>query len=142
MGEPLFQVIFLYFLFFLIVRKLFSLIQKRIKGKILMIIYIIILLSPSLLYVPIEVNTYLYGYQFKNIQIENGYDIPTIYYKIFSISDNEAKLFYVQGENGEHRVGNFFTFVKENGTWKYHGRGSTVWSKFGSASEFTIPPYF
>lgn len=142
MGEPIVQVIFIYFLFFWIVTMPFLFVRKRFKRNIILIIYICILLSPSLFYVPIEINTYLYGKEFKDVQIDNGWNLPIIYYKVFSINDNEAKIFCIEGENGKHQIGTMYTFVKKDGKWAYSSC-SAIWTDLGgSASETTFPPYF
>ena len=142
MGEPILQVIFIYSLFFWIVTIPFLFVKKRFKRRIILIVYISILLSPSLFYIPIEINTYLHGYEFKDIQIDNEWNLPTIYYKIFSINDNEAKIFYVEGENGKHQIGKMYTFIKKDGKWTYCN-WSPIWTNLGgSASETTFPPYF
>lgn len=132
----------IYSIFFAVVTKLFSLVRKRIKRKIITILYIIILLSPSVFYIPIEINTYLHGYEFSDVDIETGFNLPTVYYKVFSYSDTEAKLFYVEGENGKHQVGKYYTFTKENGVWIMQGWGCFWTDLGGSASETTFPPYF
>ena len=136
------QVIFIYSIFFAIVTKLFSLVRKRIKRKIIAVLYIIILLSPSFWYVPIEINTYLHGYEFSDVDIETGFNLPTVYYKVFSYTDTEAKLYYVEGKNGKHQVGKYYTFIKHDGVWARQSWGC-VWTDLGgSASETTFPPYF
>ena len=143
MEEALFHVVIRYILFIGIVSTLFWLIRKVFKNRIVMISYIFVVLSPLLLYIPVEVNTFLYGKEFRAVEIDTGLNPPVVYYKVFSINKNEAELFFVEGENGYHGVGNFYYFVKENGKWKFNRWGRTMWTNYGgSASEFTVPPYF
>ncbi|WP_010248570.1 hypothetical protein [Acetivibrio cellulolyticus] len=143
MGEPLVQVVLLYILFIVLITILFGLLRKVFKNRIVIFCYVFILISPFLLYIPVEVNTFLYGKEFKDVEIDTGLNYPVVYYKVFSISKNEAELFFVEGENGYHEVGNFYYFVKENGKWKFNRWGRTMWTNYGgSASEFTVPPYF
>jgi hypothetical protein len=143
MQEALFNVFAIYLFFTGITTTLFWLISRVYKNKMVMLLYIIILVSPFFLYIPIELKTYLYGKDFKNVQVETGFQQQIVYYKVFSINEKEAKLFYVEGENGNHNIGNFYYFVKENGKWKFHRWGQTIWTNLGgSASEFIVPPYF
>ena len=143
MQEALFLVFVIYLFFVGIVTILFWLIRKVFKNKIIIFLYITVLASPIFLYIPVELNTYLYGQDFKDIEIDIGFNSPIIYYKVFFINDREAKLFYVEGENGNHNIGNFYHFVKENGKWKFQRWERTMWTNLGgSASEFTVPPYF
>jgi hypothetical protein len=141
MQEALLQIIVIYIFFIGIISTLFWLIRKWFKNKIIMVLYILILVSPLFLYIPIELKTYLYGKDFKYVEIHTGFNRPVIYYRVFFINDKEAKLFYVEGENGKHELGRYYDFVKENGKWKFQRGGRTMWTNLGgSASEFTVPP--
>lgn len=137
------QVAVIYLLFICVVSILFWVIRKFIRNKLITVLFSLILISPFSLYIPIEVNTYLHGKEFKNVKIETMCSGKVIYHKIFSINNKKAKLFFVQGKNGQHEAGNFYYFVKKNGKWKFDSWGQTMWVKSGgSASEFTLPPYF
>jgi hypothetical protein len=139
----LFQVFALYLVFVGTVTTLFWLIKKVYKNKIIILLYTLVMVSPFLLYLPVELNTYLYGKDFKSVELNTGFNSSIVYYKVFSINDKEAKLFYVEGKNGSHDMGNFYRFAKENGKWKYYKWERTMWTNLGgSASEFTVPPYF
>lgn len=143
MSEPLFHVSIIYLLFVGIITVLFRLIRKAFSNKIILLLYIFVLISPLFLYIPVELNTYLYGNEFKNVEIDTGFEQSTIYYKVFSIDAKEAKLFYVEGENGKRSFGTFYYFEKENGKWEFKEWGELMWTNLGgSASEFTVPPYF
>lgn len=143
MQEPLGQIVIFYYLFFMVVTIIFWMVRKVSKSKLFVFIYIVLLISPSFLYIPVEIDTFLYGKEFKNVEINTGWNLPVIYYKVFYINDKEAKLFYVEGENGRHDIGNFYHFVKVDGKWKFHKWGRTMWSNLGgNASEVTFPPYF
>jgi hypothetical protein len=133
----------MYIFFIGIVTILFWLLRKVIKNRIVILCYVFVLISPFLLYIPVEVNTFLYGKEFNDVEIDTGFNLPVVYYKVFSVNKNEAKLFFVEGENGDHGVGNFYYFVNENGKWKFNEWGRSMWTNYGgSASEFTVPPYF
>ena len=143
MQEALVQVLALYLLFIGAITTLFWLIGKDYKNRIITFLYILVLVSPILLYTPIELNTYIYGKDFKDVKVNTGFNQPVVYYKVFFINDKEAKLFYVEGENRHHEMGNFYDFVKENGNWKFDRWERTMWTNLGgSASKFTMPPYF
>jgi len=143
MGEPLVQLTFLYMIFLAIVIACGKIIEKYIKKKLRKIVYTLVLISPILLYIPTEINTLLYGNEFKGVKIETGFNLPVIYYKVLSIDSNKAELFYVEGENGSHDVGEIYRFVKENGKWTFTGWWQTVWTNSsGNAADFTVPPYF
>jgi hypothetical protein len=143
MSEAIVQVSILYLFFAIVVTTIFLLIHKRIRNRLITFLFIILLISPSFLYIPIEINTYKYGKEFKNIKIDTGFNSPVIYYKVFSISETESELFYVEGKNGKHDMGNFYYFTKINGKWEFNKWGRTMWTRTGgSASEFTLPPYF
>ncbi len=107
------------------------------------VLWFLILILPFLFYLPVEMKTVLYAYQFENVNMDTGFNSPSIYMKVFSINKDEAKLFFVEGENKERHMGNFYWFVKQNGQWKFTGRWQCVWTNLGgSASDFTWPPYF
>lgn len=143
MGEPLGQVIILYLFFVGIVSILYLIARKLIKNRVILYCYLFVLISPFLIYVPVEVRTFLYGDQFKNVEIDTGLNGPVVYYKVFSITESEAKLFFVEGENGYHGAGMLYGFVKEDGEWQFASWEGVVWTNYGgSASEFTVPPYF
>lgn len=143
MGEPIAHVTLLYLLFMGIVSIIYRLFRIVFKNKIIKLIYTLILISPFFLYIPVELKTYLYGKEFQNVKINTGFNGPVIYYKVFSIDDKKAKLFFVEGDNGKHDYGAFYHFVKENGKWKFERWGKVMWTNLGgSASEFTLPPYF
>lgn len=143
MYEALIQAVVMYLFFITIVTCIYWLIKKKFSNKLFAIIYILILISPFFSYISVEINTYLYGKEFKDVKIDSVYNRSVIYYKVFSINDRKAKLFYVEGENGSRDVGNIYDFVKEDGKWKFKKWESTIWTNLGgSASEFTVPPYF
>lgn len=132
MFEAIMQVILIYILFVIITTVLFLLIKKKCKYKIIAILYYLIIVSPFFLYLPVEINTYLYGKEFENIKIETGFNNTAIYYKVFSIKDKQAKLFFVEGENRDHDVGIFYYFKKENEELKLYS-WETVWTNLGGS---------
>lgn len=141
MIEPLIKISIIYILFAVIVLLVFKLVNRLIKLHWLVLI--IGLLSPLLLYLPTEIRTFKYGSQFSTFTINTGFNLPVVYYRVFSINDKNAKLFIVEGKGGKHQVGNFYWFSKEEGQWQFNGKWETVWSSNGgSASKFTVPPYF
>lgn len=143
MGEPIAQVTILYLFFVGIVSIAYRLLRIVLKNKVIKLLYILFLISPFFLYIPVELKTYLYGKEFQNVKIDTGFNRPVIYYKVFSIDDQKATLFYVEGDNGNHDYGTFYHFVKVNGKWEFEEWGRLMWTNLGgSASEFTLPPYF
>ena len=110
MIEAIIQALFLYILFFVIITIIFWLIRKVIKKKIMMLFYIIIILSPFAFYLPVEYNTCLYGNEFKDVDINTGFNQHFVYYKVFSIDDHHATLFYVEGEIGIYISSLFLIF--------------------------------
>jgi len=142
MTEAILQVVIFYLIFAAIVTAVFRGFKKIKKGKLIKVVYILILLSPGLFYIPVEVKTFLYEKEFKDVKLDSMCGGQVVYYKVFSIDDNKATVFYVEGKNGEHGSGSFYYFMKENGQWKQY-KWETVWTNGGgSASEFILPPYF
>ncbi|MCL6560179.1 MAG: hypothetical protein K6U74_15575 [Firmicutes bacterium] len=141
MAEPIFQLTVLYVLFLGLLWSIKKVIRAVAKVNISTIIIVLLALSPLLAYIPVEINTIIYGKQFKFIE-EQPTNIPIIYYKVFSINKEEAKLFIVRGKNNKHEIGSFYWFKKVNDKW-LPSHSKTVWTNLGgSASEFTFPPYF
>lgn len=145
MIEALIHVVFIYFFYITTIFILYKITNRLTKGKYkktIISIALIVSMIPFSLYIPIEVRTYLHKEEFKNVNINTGLSLPIVYFKVFSISNNQAKLFIVEGENKKHDIGNMYILKKEKDKWivkEYR----TIWTNLGgSASEFTIPPYF
>ena len=143
MQEAILQAVLLYVLYIIIISLLFRLAKKVRRRKIILFVFIVLLLSPLTLYLPVEYHTYLHGREFEDVKIDTGFSGPVIYYKIYGINNDEATLFYVEGEEGRHECGNLYRCVKEDGKWVFDDWLGTVWTeKGGSASEFILPAYF
>ncbi len=108
------------------------------KKKIILGVIIGILLIVLVPYIKNDILTFKYGEMFKNGYKETGMIDVVDYYKVFSYSENEAKVFYVCDG---HETGNFIYFKKVNGKWKMKDY-DCIWSKTGSASGFTFPLYY
>lgn len=144
MAEPLMQVFFLYLLYIGVGVLIFWFVRNHVKKCIARVLLVCLIIAPFIFYIPIEVKTALFGSQFRDVY-ETGIDpeLSVIYYKVFSISDKSAKLYIVEGENGQHKIGSYYWFFKENGKWNLDSYGQILWTTFGgSASEFSFPPYF
>jgi len=141
MNESSILVAFVY-LIFVVIGIVGLKLLKRVWKKIPLIIYILLFLSPLVIYIPSELNTLIYGNEFADVRHETGFSSDVVYYKVMSVRDDEATLFYVEGKDGKHEAGNVYYFRKENAIWVLDG-WRTIWSNTGgSASENIFPPYF
>lgn len=138
------QVILLYLLYIGIGVSIFLFVRNHVQKIVANVLLVCIIFAPLFLYIPIEVKTVIYGPQFRFLY-QTGIDpeLSIIYYKVFNVSKESAKLYIVEGENGQHQIGSYYWFSSENGKWNLDSYGQTLWTTFGgNASEFSFPPYF
>lgn len=105
------------------------------KKRVLLIVIIIIMLVVVFPYVVVEVNTVIWGDEFREEYKQTGMIRDIRYYKVFYVLDENAKIYYVDQDTGT-----FVYFVKEGERWKMQ-EYETVWSESGSASGITFPFY-
>lgn len=141
MLEGLVLVVLAYLLFITVMFVVIGVIKKVSHVKITALIYVLAVLSPILIYIPAEVNTLLHYDEFKDVSIGAGDSSDIAYFKVISLNDTEAKLFYVEGIDGKHSSGSYYFFERVNGKW-IKSSSKTVWSHYGSASDVAFPPYY
>lgn len=88
-------------------------------------------------YLFVECNTLLFGDEFKDEYKQTNMISEIKYYKVFYVTKNVAKVYYVD-ENP--KSGHYIWFKKEKSNWKMTD-WETVWSEKGSASGITFPFY-
>lgn len=107
------------------------------KKKIIWIVFIVLLLFIITPYIFVEINTLRYGEAFEEEYKQTGMIDSMAYFKVFSFSQHEAKIYYV--EEG-HDAGHFVWFEQKDEQWIMK-KWETVWSEYGSASGITFPFY-
>lgn len=95
---------------------------------------------PLLIYVPVEVKTIMHSKEFVSSKQE-FVNLPLIYMKVLSFKEKKAELIIIAGKNGKHQVEYIVWLEKNNGKWDVIKR-NLLWAEHGSASDFSIPPYF
>lgn len=105
------------------------------KKRMFWIFVIIIMFVLILPYAVVEVNTIIWGDEFKEEYKQTGMISDINYYKVFYVIDDKAKIYYVDRDTGT-----FVYFVRDGDMWKLD-EYQTVWSQNGSASGVTFPFY-
>lgn len=107
--------------------------KKRFSAIFVVIVFLFVLIP----YVKVEILTWKYGQEFKNLYKQSAMMDQIAYLKVMYYSETRAQIYYVQGE---HLGASLYNLKKNNDKWELDS-WSTVWSKHGSADGFIWPYY-
>ena len=128
--------------------------------RLIILVYVIIVIvligmttffvARHLAYDRVEKLTQLHAHEFTAVVQEIGADSceksgyveePIEYYKVFRYTSESAKLFVVLRFEDGNRHGLYVYLERELGEWRIT-QFELVWARYGSADEWTWPPYW
>lgn len=110
------------------------------KIKIVLILFIVFICAS---YLNVEVLTYKYGMQFKDLYNASGWIESCSLYKVFKYADDEAEVYYEAFNPNKKKVSATFMyhFKRVDDKWILDS-WKCIWSQTGNADEFIWPYYF
>ncbi|MDE7367729.1 MAG: hypothetical protein K2N24_10270 [Lachnospiraceae bacterium] len=108
------------------------------KRYIILIILVLLILFP---YIKVEIHTFLFGGQFRNLYDASGWIENVRYFKVMEYNNSCADILYVSDSENEGSKATFlYHFQKINDQWELES-WECLWSRSGNAEKFFYPYY-